>query len=434
MADKTRKDKVTDAKPKEPGDPATPKGTLPADSHAANLPMPSRPLGSTLVSGFPTYSKMFENLKIDVPNYSKLFESVNVSGLGNYAELFESVGSVKIPDYSNLFQGVVTLQDNARLLESITHLTGTGIAESSVHLRSDQSAQLRDEISNLRRSAAEHAKSLEAAKSGSERQKREIEQLKKTVEQLKEKERLGFLLDRVHQDSHKPLRHSNEFRAKFLEGQCAAFVLSIDIRRSTELMLKARTPEQFATFITNLCLELTAIVVDSLGVFDKFTGDGILAFFPDFFSGSDAAYRVLMAADKCHAAFNRRYRDSRTSFKSVLTDVGLGIGIDYGSVRLVRVAGGLTVVGEPVVYACRLSSAPSGVTLANQPAFEQISAKVGGRCFAEERSHEIKHEGRMLAYQVRLNSEGYSPAPPDWPSVPATSEGALDSRQGPDNE
>ena len=47
-----------------------------------------------------------------------------------------------------------------------------------------------------------------------------------------------------------------------------------------------------------------------------------------------------MAADQCHAAFERHYHESRKSFKTVLTDVGLGIGIDYGLVRLSKSPGG----------------------------------------------------------------------------------------------
>ncbi len=90
--------------------------------------------------------------------------------------------------------------------------------------------------------------------------------------------------------------------------------------------------------------------------------------FPEFFSGKDAGYYALAAADACHATFEKHYRAHRNSFRSVLKDVGLGIGVDYGECHLVLVAGNLTIVGSPVVYACRLGGAPAGLTLLNQPA------------------------------------------------------------------
>ena len=42
---------------------------------------------------------------------------------------------------------------------------------------------------------------------------------------------------------------------------------------------------------------LGTTITDSYGVFDKFTGDGILAFFPEFFSGPDAGFLAIRAAD-----------------------------------------------------------------------------------------------------------------------------------------
>jgi hypothetical protein len=102
------------------------------------------------------------------------------------------------------------------------------------------------------------------------------------------------LLERVHPDATSSFGGRMNFRRGF-GGSVPHFVLSVDIRRSTELMLKARTAEKFAEFITGLSIELTTIVLNSFGVFDKLTGDGILAFFPDFFSGPDAAYRVVAA-------------------------------------------------------------------------------------------------------------------------------------------
>ena len=319
--------------------------------------------------------------------------------------------STTLADYSTAYSS--SLLDTGKLFPVRTFgdlMTGASGPSS------ENTKQLREQIDKLRKDVTDQTKALAAAKTSTEEREHKIAALTSSLEQLDEKARLGFLLDRIHPTAQLHLRRSQEFQRQFLtKGECAAFVMAVDIRRSTELMLKARSAEQFARFITDLCGELTSIVLDEFGVFDKFTGDGVLAFFPDFYSGAHAAYRVVAAAERCHQAFDRHYRDSRTSFKSVLTDVGLGIGIDYGSVRLVQVAGGLTVVGEPVVYACRLSSAPARMTLLNQPAYEQISTNFGGFCFTQEHQHEIKHEGRMLAYEVRLSGRPFALDLPAWP-------------------
>ncbi len=69
---------------------------------------------------------------------------------------------------------------------------------------------------------------------------------------------------------------------------------------------------------------------------------------------------MLRAAKDCHAAFKACYKEHRSSFTPVLNDVGLGIGIDYGSINLLHLPHGLAIVGGAVVYACRLAGAPPG--------------------------------------------------------------------------
>jgi class 3 adenylate cyclase len=272
-----------------------------------------------------------------------------------------------------------------------------------------------DETVELRKRVDEQTRALRDEKTSAKQKEQKIATLETTLEELRSKEKINFLLSRVNQAAQRQLLGSEDFRKRFLDTrECLAFVMAVDIRRSTELMLKARTPEAFAAFITTLCVDLMNIITENFGVFDKFTGDGVLAFFPDFFSGDDAAYYTVAAADRCHASFNEHYQKFRRSFSSVLTGIGLGIGIDYGTVHLVQMAGGLTVVGGPVVYACRLSGAPPGSTLVNQPAYEVISDKFGATCFVSETNVDIKHEGGMLAYEVRLNGREYDPRTPPW--------------------
>ncbi len=161
------------------------------------------------------------------------------------------------------------------------------------------------------------------------------------------------------------LLDSEDFQKSFSTAEeCNAFVVSVDIRRSTELMLKARSPQQFAHFITTLCTELETIVKDNYGVVDKFTGDGILAFFPEFFAGEDAGFYAIAVADRCHRIFREKYREFRNSFTSVL----------------------------------------------NKKISEQFSAC----CSFQETELDIKHEGSMLAYEVRLYGKQYTPRVPTW--------------------
>ena len=275
--------------------------------------------------------------------------------------------------------------------------------------------ELNEKIASLRTDLSRQADELRSERSVGAEKTATVESLLKTVAALEERERFNFLLSRVNNAARTKLLKSEEFGGEFTDGQaCDAFVMSVDIRRSTELMLKARSPQQFARFITTICRELENIVKENYGVFDKFTGDGVLAFFPDFFAGRAAGYFAMRAAEQCHSAFSKQYRDFRSSFTSVLSDVGLGIGIDYGPTHLFQVAGGLTVVGAPVVYACRMSGAQPGKTLLNQPGYERISKDFSEYCFFRETELEIKREGKTLAYEANLNAKEFSPALPEW--------------------
>jgi class 3 adenylate cyclase len=266
-----------------------------------------------------------------------------------------------------------------------------------------------------RRELEEQILDLKKALSG-ETKGREKDQA--AYKELERKLQLSFLLDRVNPKARNALLSDGKFRDKFLgQTEDDAFILSIDIRRSTELMLKARSPQDFSRFITELCTVLASIVTANYGIFDKFTGDGILAFFPSFFSGEDVGFFCMDAAVKSHRAFSEIYRRHRDSFVSVLLDTGLGIGIDCGHVRMLQMAGGLTSVGIPVVYACRMSSAPPGKTLVNHPAYSKLVQKYGQYFHFAEASIDAKNEGRMLGYEAAETGVPYTPKFPAWVSV-----------------
>lgn len=294
----------------------------------------------------------------------------------------------------------------------------------SVNLRSDMNT-LEGQVSELKRELNEKAEALINAQSELGTKEVELGEFAEKYKELLDKQDIAHLINHVGELGAKKLLSDPAFKDNF-QNSAPAYVLAIDIRRSTELMLKARTPQKFASFITTLTMLLRECVLDNFGVFDKFTGDGILATFPEFFSGEDAGYHAINTAMQCHQIFEEVYREHRNCFVAVLKDVGLGIGVDYGEVQFVEISTEFTVVGTPVVYACRMSGAPACQTLLNQPAYEQLFGKYFVFDF-EEGEIEVKHEGGTVAYRVRQNGKRFEPATPAWTSGVSTVCGAAEA-------
>ncbi len=192
-----------------------------------------------------------------------------------------------------------------------------------------------------------------------------------------------------------------------------AFVMSIDIRRSTDLMLMATTPSAFAAFIAEAGAGLRKVVQEHDGLADKFTGDGILAWFPLFLTGlptydpteekhyegadsNTAALKVLAAARECHLEFQRCYRRHAAGFTRLDPDAGLGIGIDFGEIHTAAISETPTIIGRPVVWACRLNSAPAHHTWVNNQAEPHLSPHAP----LEERIQDLKNVGRTVVWQL----------------------------------
>lgn len=277
----------------------------------------------------------------------------------------------------------------------------------------EKQLSLEQEITDLRKKFRKTAQELSEVSTDREKKFEELENLKK---ELQSKEKINHILPRICEEARKKLLTDESFRDLFEDGKkCDSIVVSIDIRRSTELMLKARKPELFSKFITELSGKLSNIILSNYGVFDKFTGDGVLAFFPKFYSGDFAIIRALNAAEECHKVFEEHYKESRECFNVFIKDIGLGIGVDYGEVTLVNTGNELTVVGIPVVYACRMSGAKAGDTLLNQPAKEEIGRLCGDQIKIIETDIEIKNEGLALAYKIEfVNRHSIQIENPEW--------------------
>lgn len=282
--------------------------------------------------------------------------------------------------------------------------------------RGDSAASaLSDQISELRTEIREKNKQISLHEDDAVNKEKLAAELTSKHQHLEESVETFYISTRIHPEAHELLREHGALTKLFDENRnCNAYIISIDLRRSTELMLKAREPHLFADFITRLASELRAAVLKNYGVFDKFTGDGVLAYFPEFFTGPSAGLRAIHAARDCHVVFDELYKANRNCFSSIMMETGLGIGVDYGNVSIVKIHSDLTVVGEPVVYACRLSGANAGDTLVNQPAYERLYEEYSECLHFTESELHFKHEGKMLAYSVDLNNRHMVIDSPKW--------------------
>ena len=145
------------------------------------------------------------------------------------------------------------------------------------------------------------------------------------------------------------------------------FVMAADIRESTMLMKEAVRFELFARTMDKFVSAVQRGIGTPGGWFDKFTGDGFLAYWIVQPTTDAAEYQrrfVEAAGNLAHTAyklvelFHRRVlEDFRQNSRNLSQGVGLSMGLDAGPGYLVQIAGELTLVGPPVVGAVRMVTA-----------------------------------------------------------------------------
>jgi class 3 adenylate cyclase len=139
-----------------------------------------------------------------------------------------------------------------------------------------------------------------------------------------------------------------------------------DLRMSAIVLREAVKTSLYARFIIGFTEAVRSLANESGGWFDKFTGDGFVAYWVRPV-GEDAGIddvpefcrAVLPAAESLIANLRRNSRNFPVG-------VGLSLGADSGPCELVLVGGALTLVGSPIVGATRMvAGAEANRTLVN---------------------------------------------------------------------
>jgi len=216
------------------------------------------------------------------------------------------------------------------------------------------------------------------------------------------------------------------------------FVMAADIRESTTLMKEAVRFERFALVMDKFVTSVRRGIRSSGGWFDKFTGDGFLAYWvvqpapPEEYEERF----VQTTGDVAHTAhtlielFHRRVlEDFRSNSRNLSAGVGLSMGLDAGPGYLVKIADELTIVGSPVVGAVRMVTAAAlpqeivaNVYLGERLRDEQdgVYEALGVTVSRELRPTKEYPKGQEV-YSLTFAGDGEDPASADDPSAEAGS-------------
>lgn len=150
-----------------------------------------------------------------------------------------------------------------------------------------------------------------------------------------------------------------------------------DIRRSQDLMTYSKDSETFAAYMVRFIQTTRNIIDENLGIFDKFTGDGFLAYFNEAvckrLGGDFTDCFVEFVKSEMQFAEAHFHEWLKTVRRLPDKPSGLSLGGDIGRVAYRDMESHFITVGDPIVYAERMcSAAAAGETLVNNPLYRHI--------------------------------------------------------------
>ncbi len=233
-------------------------------------------------------------------------------------------------------------------------------------------------------------------------------------EELLKKEFKKDLLFRISSEMQRHvLSEEKIYSLLSVNKQIPSSVLSIDIRKSSAMMLKT-TSENYFSFIRELMETLIDYIKRNYGIFEKFTGDGLIAFFPREFTGKDAIFHTVKAAQQCVHFFSKYLEKTSKIFGAILDDFGLCAGIDYGNICVYVLNTQINIVGTPVVYACRMSGHTKNSVVINNGAKAEMANNPSYKLELDPIVVDVKHEGKLVGYLVKTDVNSLNFKKPTW--------------------
>lgn len=180
----------------------------------------------------------------------------------------------------------------------------------------------------------------------------------------------GLFADHSINELHKAYSW-NRLKRLTLGESLTIVVMAADIRESTTLLERARSLQDFAVAVREMINASKEVIGHASGFFDKFLGDGFLAYWiPSdyglemFEEEEGRAARHLRDAVTLGITMNDVFASGVMDLSEGIEGIGpmgFSVGIEVGDVGFFRVAEEWTIIGMPVVRASRLAGAKENV-------------------------------------------------------------------------
>lgn len=198
-------------------------------------------------------------------------------------------------------------------------------------------------------------------------------------------------------------------------------VMVADIRRSQDLITYGLSPDFYREQIVGFISNVREILMDDYAIFDRFTGDGFVAYFNQNVCDENEKDYYEMMLDACTRiqSFSEKYFDNWSSqIRKIPTEtIGLSIGVDSGTITFMDSEFQLLAIGDACVWATRMSDAgKKGEVIFNNIPYHKISAH-GSSDFSSEFEAITKNGESFKAFKVNTTKVNYKSQPKKDPSL-----------------
>ncbi len=173
----------------------------------------------------------------------------------------------------------------------------------------------------------------------------------------------GFSTSRIRWDTHLP-HHMLKDMPEYLEDEISrtrTIVVVGDIRKSQDLMTYSLSADYFRDRIIEFTQQSRYLIKKNIGIFDKFTGDGFLAYFNEYVcrqAGKDFIQCFLnFTQEMMEFSSDHFSRWTKSIRKLPVGSSGLTIGADIGQIEYKEIEGHLLAIGDTIVWSNRVCSA-----------------------------------------------------------------------------